>query len=214
MNTLNSKTEISNFRLHWLAALASGYCLFLASAKADTDALTVSGGTGGYVIGGAGFYFVPSVDLTVTRVGYLDFPTGHEDPIVSIWSGTDHVIASYNLAPGTDSGLMIYTSASLSLTAGQPYSITLQEGPLSAGNLVTVQAGGPAVGIGQFQVAPELTAYTSEVVSSTGAFTPQTPNAYILGPNFSYQVVPEPGSLSILLLCGCALLFKRFSKGA
>ena len=164
---------------------------FASRALADTDAVAVSGYTAvGYNTGGAGFSFVPSTNLIVTRVGYLYM--GEVDPVISIWSSTNSVLASYELAPGTSSLQMVYTNITLTLAAGQPYSITLQDGPLAAGNSVVFQASSTqgSAPNGQFQVAPDLTHYVGEEINSSGAFFNFDTNLFFLGPNFSYQIQP------------------------
>ena len=191
--------------------LALSVCFLLPSAKADTSALTESGyGVVGYNFGPAGFYFVPSVNLSVTSVSYLDFdPPGNSDPIISFWSGSNTVLASFNLPPGSGSDLTISTNASFNLSAGQPYSITLQDGALSNGNAVFLRASTN----GEFQVASQLTSYDSVVVDSNGVFTSESPNAALFGPNFTFVVVPEPGSFILTIFAGgCLLVVRRNLK--
>ncbi len=119
-----------------VSLIALSMCLVPSSGSADTTALTRSAtGLAGYNYGAVGFYFVPSLNLSVTSVGYLDVGLpANGDPIISFWSGSNSVLASFTLAPGSGSGLTISSNVSFSLTAGQPYSITLQDGALSNGN--------------------------------------------------------------------------------
>jgi len=166
--------------------LVAGCLLFLPEAKADTDAVTNLGPAFvGYYNGGVGFSFVPTTNLAVTRVGYLDL--GASRPIINFWAGTNYVIASYPLIPGAGGGQMVYSNVTLTLLAGQPYSITLQDVPF---NFLTVFA------FTNLQVAPQLTAYTSETISTNGQFDNFSPNVSYLGPNFSYQIqttaLPQP----------------------
>lgn len=170
---------------------------------ADTDAVVTGGNAGGGVVAGAvGFSFVPTTNLTLTRVGFLDSQNFH-DAIVSFWAQTNSVIASYDLGPSSNTQTIIYfTNVNLTLAAGQPYSITMQDGALTNSNTVSFLAYLPGAG-GQITVAPEISNYQAVVVSSAGAFSPIATNAFLFGVDFSYQTTnaapPVPPTLTIQL---------------
>jgi hypothetical protein len=182
-------------------------CLILPPAWADTAALTESAySVVGYVNGAVGFSFVPSVNLSVTSVSYLDYGMpGNSNPIVSFWAGSNTVLTSYTLPPGSGSGLTISSNVSFSLTAGQPYSITLQDGALNSSTGV-LEDGGTN---GEFQVASQLMDYNFLVVDTNGVFGSYGPNAALFGPNFTFVVVPEPASFLLTIFAGACLLAAR-----
>jgi hypothetical protein len=154
--------------------------------------VTVIGGNSiaSYVHGAVGFSFVPTTNLLVTRVGFFD-GDDFGDVLISVWSSTNTVIASYDLGPSTSSETAIYTNIALSLWAGQTYAITVQDGPLGEGNTLVARAYLPEAG-GQIAVAPELAQYIAETVSPAGVFTPGGTNDFQFGVNFSYQVLIGP----------------------
>jgi uncharacterized repeat protein (TIGR03803 family) len=157
----------------------------------------------GYIEGAIGFSFVPTENLTVTQVGYL--AENQADPVISFWTGTN-VMASYpQPAPDPSStNQMIYAGISpLSLTAGQQYAITLQDGSLSSSNALIVEVF-PA------QVSPGITNYTPEEFSGGSVYLP-TNSVVIYGPDFYYQgaTTAPPPDLSIHIVGTNAVL--RFS---
>jgi hypothetical protein len=180
---------------------------------ADINAVTKSAnGLKGWNYGAVGFYFIPSVNLNVTSVSYLDVSSpsngflgvssvSNANPIISFWAGSNSVLTSFALAPGSGSGLTVSSNVSFNLVAGQPYSITLQDGPLFQGNYMFFLGSTN----GQFQVASQLTSYDSVGVISTGAFSSDGPDFALFGPNFAFTVIPEPSSL-ILTLCATGSL--------
>ena len=174
--------------------LAGSLLLLLPAARADTDAVTplVSEAVG-YVNGGTGFSFTPRTNLLVTRVGYLH--EGNTNPIIKFWAGTNYPMASFTLVPGTSSDAMVYSNISLTLLAGHPYSITLQESPSFAG-LVLLRA--YVTNTVRFLVATQLAAYQGLTVTTTGVFTNFSTNILYLGPNFSYQIQTAPITLPVL----------------
>lgn len=205
--------KIGTARKHLFSLLTLSMFLILPSARADTAALTESSlSFVGFNKGPVGFFFVPSVNLDVTSVSYLDegLPA-NSDPIISFWSGSNTVLTSFNLPPGSGSGLTIASNVSFSLTAGQPYSITVQDDALSNGNPVLFA--GSTNGV--FQVASQLTDYNSVIVDSNGVFTSFGSDGALFGPNFTFVVVPEPGSFILTIFAGgcllavCARLKKR-----
>jgi hypothetical protein len=181
--TIGVMSKVTANERNILKFFQSVFCLMLALcfsnlAKADTTAVTTGFGFSdyGYANGAVGFFFTPTTNIIVTQVGYLDY--GASAPIINFWSGTNYIFASFNLAPGSNNGQMIYTNVALTLFAGQSYSVTLQDG----------QDGTSAIIINvhtNFQVAPLLSNYASEIVLS-GAFTNCGPTYYIHGPDFMF----------------------------
>ena len=153
---------------------AAGLCA-AAEAQADTTAVTPTGSSSaGFVSGAVGFSFTPTTNLTVTSVGYLDYGDGA--PVIRFWSDTNYVFASFALPPGTHSATMIYSNVSLTLLAGQRYTVTVEDAsatPLSF-NYYT-----------SFQAAPELANYTAQIYSS-GSFADNGAGYYFQGPDFLY----------------------------
>jgi hypothetical protein len=142
-------------------------------AMADTSAVTSMGYSfSGEVSGAVGFSFTPATNIVVTQVGYLDKGAGA--PIVSFWSDTNYVFASFSLPPGSGSDLMIYSNITMTLLAGQRYTITVQNGAAITFDVLT-----------NFQVAPQLSNYAAQIVSS-GAFTDYGSTYYIEGPDFTF----------------------------
>jgi hypothetical protein len=173
-------------------SFALGLLLFSPVAKADPDAVTSVGQPAGNgFLSGAGFLFTPTTNLTVTRIGYQD--NSQVQPIIRFWSNTNSIIASFAFPAGSGSGLMVYSNINLTLLAGNRYSITLQDPSLNA---VTVSA------FANYQVAAQLTGFTSAMVQSDGAFTSFTTGVLYLGPNFSFQTaiaLPTPPLLKLSL---------------
>jgi hypothetical protein len=180
-------------RIFFLFALAIGVALGI---RADTNAVTplnYAFGFRGYDYGAVGFSFTPSTNLAVTRVSYYD--TGEAAPIISFWSSTNYVFASFQLAPGTGSYVMVYSNVSLQLLAGQLYAITLQDGT----NMVLFNA------FTHLQTAPQVSNYAAQIyVFSTGGFTDYGTNYYFEGPDFSYNNLIGPVTTPVLQIAGAS----------
>ena len=159
--------------------------LLVADGFADTNAITGQGVplTGGWVNGGAGFSFTPTTNLAVTRVGYYD--NGPLNPIIRFWADTNYLIATFQLSPGSNTGLNVFSniaSANLQLFTGQRYTVTLEDGA----SLVVVN-----VYENSFFTAPQLTNYLAQTFArASGTFAPQGTNYYFAGPNFSFSNLP------------------------
>jgi len=158
----------------------------------------------GYFNGGVGWTFTPTADLLVTGVSSFSAPQ------VSIWLGTNQVLASYPVANADGS---FETISPLVLLAGQDYAISTQNTNFSS--VIFFQVGSttgtvfPLVSVSSY-----LTGFGDFNLTTNEQWTPfdSTENTDIisLGPNFQFQVVPEPGvvALSILGL----LLLKNMSR--
>ena len=181
-----------------LGALTAG--VLTAFTALGIDALTLpSGPETGYPAAlpvGAGWYFVPTTNLIVTSIGYLDTaaPGGDASAVVTIWSGTNSVIASYTgITDPSAPEIVLAAVPPLALVAGQPYSITVYFPPLSDptwnGSLY-----GNLSGYSPFQVAAQLTQYKAWQLEPDGTFAPFDPNPsnnqqlLWLGPTFTFEV--------------------------
>jgi hypothetical protein len=163
-----------------LKSILSVSCLTLAlcfqsSTRADTTAVTPAGlDFSGFVNGAVGFSFTPTTNLAVTQVGYLD--NGATAPIIKFWSDTNYVFASFNLAPGSGGNVMVYSNVTLTLFAGQRYSVTVQDGTSSP---ITFN------GHTTFQVATQLSDYAGKIVL-TNNFNNYGSGYYFQGPDFKF----------------------------
>ncbi len=148
----------------------------IPDVQADTNAVTTLNlAFIGYANGAVGFSFTPSTNLAITRVGYFD--NGEVAPVISFWSSTNYVFASFQLAPGTASYATTYSNINLQLLAGQRYTITLKDGtnPVLFNSYTNPQ------------IAPQISNYAMQIyLFGTGGFTDYGSNYYLAGPNFSY----------------------------
>lgn len=159
--------------------------MLAVNGLADTNAVTGQGVplAGGWVNGGAGFSFTPKTNLAVTRVGYYD--NGPLNPVIRFWAGTNYPIATFQLLPGANSGVNVFSnvaSANLQLLAGQQYTVTLEDdASLTVFDLYE----------NSYFTAPQLTNYLAQTyVRASSSFVPQGTNYYLAGPNFSFDNLP------------------------
>lgn len=128
----------------------------------------------------------------MTQLSYL--ADGSTNPLVRFWAGTNvanTLVASYDLSPGSNANVLVnVTIPPLYLTAGEPYTVTLQDGPLSSSNDVIVFL------YFSLQPAPEITAYDVELLNYSGTFTSLGTNDYFFGVNFSYEVPFQINSIA------------------
>lgn len=191
----------------WVASVA----VVSSMPTLATEALSFPGnssgtsGASGSMEGGAGWSFVPTANLLVTRVGYLYLAAtgGDPDAVVTIWSGTNTAIASYTgiTNPSALAGEIVSTAITpLPLVAGQPYTITAHLAPLA--NSVWYGALYDNLGVisyDPFEVAGELSQYQGCWLMPNGTFVPLFSNSSLnqetlwLGPTFTYEVnIPRP----------------------
>jgi hypothetical protein len=187
----------------WSGALAAGALALTQAPAAATDALILPTGPVTDVAvmesGGAGWSFVPTTNLLLTAVGYLNTTGVGGDPnaVVSIWAGTNALLASYTGITNafTPAGEIISAGvAPLALTAGQTYTIAVYTAPLA-----TVLWSGYLhdntgwIVNAPFAVAAQLSQYQAWLLNTDGTFTPfeDSPlNQQILwlGPTFTYRI--------------------------
>ena len=194
-----------------------------STAQGTLDALYIS--SGGTVVGyagqGVGWSFVPTSDLLVTAIN-------SSASQVDFWLGTSQNIASYNYT-GPYGGPPTFAAPSnfqavttLLLTTGQTYFISTQQPNFSSQVNVFVYSLNPSgspYGPIAFSLSPYITQFASYYLSSSGQWSstsssgyPNTDNA-TLGPNFQFQVVPEPTSFELFLLTvGVWVFLKRMGS--
>ena len=173
----------------------------------------------GYTNGGVGWTFVPTSDLLVTAISATA-------PQVSFWLGMNQIIANYNYFNSSRDPIYVFQPVTpLFLSAGQSYSISAQN-PNFASTIVFYvfgpNPGGSPFGPAPFSVSAYISQFASYSVSDTGQWSPlATPpdnSSYLgFGPNFQFQVVPEPSWLGLLLLAASAWYYRRadpFSSSA
>ncbi len=186
----------TSFSTYFIAAILGIALIALpgtSNAQGTMNALTYTPFTGGYspniivfnYTGAVGWSFTPNSDLLVTAISSIA-------PQVSFWSGTDQVIASYDF---TGSPTDFQSVPSLLLSAGQVYSMTTQ----CSNTTFVIYAMGSA--------APFTTSsYISQFESFVGLPSSQSgvdASSLYGGPNFQFQVVPEPRGLDYLLPVFC-----------
>jgi len=161
----------------------------------------------GYVIGGVGWSFVPTSDLLVTGITATA-------PQVSFWAQTNRLLATFDYAgsfgnsltgPSTDYQLV----PSLLLSAGETYYISAQHSNLNSSVNLFIYSRNGVEGILPFDTSPYISQFASYYLSPSGQWSsPTSPasenaNYAFLGPNFQFQVVPEP---SLIQLVTCAIV--------
>ena len=192
-----------------LGALAASAFIGLSSTVSGIDALTFptgpAGDTAGFQSGGCGWSFIPTTNITLTSVGYLDLVEsgGNPNVVVTIWNSTNSVLAAYSgiTDPSADPDTIISAAVpGLFLAAGQPYSITVYTAPLSTSvTSFAIHDNGGSLDYNPFAVAPELSQYQGLLLSQDGTFSPlssdpnQNQQLLYLGPAFTFEVfVPHP----------------------
>jgi hypothetical protein len=206
-----------------IALIATVLTWFVSSARSDaqgtSQALNApsSSSVVGYANTGVGWSFIPNADLLVTGI----FSTA---PNVNFWQGQSQVIASYNytgsgLSSG-GSGAPFQSIPALHLSAGQLYYMSTQGTAADPSVTLSVYGLNGYGGYTPFTTSSYLTQFASWYHSTAGQWssttTPATNNAnfLFLGPNFQFQVVPEPSSFALCLLALGTLVFLRIRQPA
>jgi hypothetical protein len=208
-------------RTVWAGVAAAGVLASAPLPAQDIQALTFPYGAASGIAylqsGGAGWSFVPTANLTVTSVGYLDLAAAGGDPyaVVTIWSGTNTVLASYTgiSDPFAPAGAIVSAPiAPLSLTVGQTYTITVNASSLSDSSWYgALHDNSGQVLYNPFQLGSALTQYQAWQLTRDGTFAPLSSDAGLnqqllwLGPTFTYQIAPTPPRLTISLSPGNAV---------
>lgn len=188
-----------------LLLLLSGVCRF-NFAQGTIDAVRFRPAelyVVGYASGGVGWSFVPTSDLLVTGISSTA-------PQVIFWSETNQAIASYNytgpLIGVTGPSTNFQTVPSLLLSAGHTYFISAQHSNFTdTANFVVFSRNNPN-GFLSFDTSAYISQFASWLISPSGQWSsPLSPasenaNCIFLGPNFQFQIVPEPTSFELLTL--------------
>jgi hypothetical protein len=161
--------------------------------------------------GGVGWSFVPTSDLMVTAIS-------SSAPQVSFWLGTNQVIANYDYAGPYGSLLLGATTnfqsvAPLLLSAGQTYFISTQFSNFTS--QVNSFVFGP--GATSFTNSSYISQFASYSLSTSDQWSPTTTppdnsNYLLLGPNFQFQVVPEPTAFEFFILVTGVWFFYRWNN--
>ncbi len=182
-----------------MSVVAAGFLSLAPGRVMAADALTfpqgpVSNATG-IILGGTGWSFVPTTDILVTSVGYLiNQDGGNPDAVVTIWAGTNTVIASYTgltNPAATFPSLLSKPVPPLPLSAGQTYSIMVYIAPLTnAGLYISVLDNTGVFTSSTFNVASNLSQYAALQISQEGVISAPDNNQTILylGPTFTYSL--------------------------
>jgi hypothetical protein len=194
-------------------------CPELVAAQGTLNALVVAPGLAlvGYTYQGVGWSFVPTADLSVTAVSSTA-------PQINFWLGTNQVIANYNFygpyggPPDFAVATNFQAVSTLLLFAGQTYFISTQEPNFSSEFQLFVYGLNPTgspYDPPAFRTSSYITQFASYYLSSSNQWSPTTSPGYpntdyaVLGPNFQFQVVPEPTVFKFLLLSAVVLYFRN-----
>jgi hypothetical protein len=153
------------------------------------------GGLRSYVVGGVGWSFVPTTDLSVAAI------YAYNGTQVSFWQGASQIITNFDY---TSSSGSFQPVTSLLLSAGQTYFVSAQNSDLSSSLNVVVYSSQGQSGLATFTNSPYITQFAGYQFSQSGQWSPNpagdNSNFFYLGPNFEFQAVPEPTSYALLLL--------------
>lgn len=213
----------SKSKLILLAGAALALAGFAQSADAATSAFTIgsggwSGSTGNFVVG---YEFQTTNTISITHLGITDWANNGliGSPQVGVWKTDGTLLASITIPAGAGSDLvetqsnpnvtyyLEQLSTALVLAPGN-YVIANQHTDNAAGSQV-FGWGGPvtfASGLTWVRGVAESNGGTSLVFPNDISFTAS--KAYI-GPQFKFDVVPEPSSLACTALAGALLLRRR-----
>ena len=202
--------------------LLTGFALLIGMSgpvwgQGSIDAITFpnnSGfGPGGYVVGGVGWSFVPSIDIRLTEVG-ATMAGGALS--IQLWESTNNVVGSFVITPQLPhnfGNIPEYTSVTpVMLLAGVVYSISAQQNDLSSSVVwVSSFANNLSEELPPFVVSSYLGGFANYIISPNGEWraSPNSPvnlNVLYLGPTFRFEPIPEP-SIIVLGIIGVGALF-------
>jgi hypothetical protein len=188
----------------FLAACLIGCDAPESKAQGTLDAITFGPGSRlvGLFFGGAGWSFVPTTDILVTGISGL----GQQ---VSFWQSPGQGLATFTI---TSPSYNFESILPLLLSAGQTYFISCQNPNFSG---IVIGEGHDRLGTGggratTFETALFISQFESYLISTSGQWSSTGSDYLTYGPNFQFQVVPEPTACSLLLLFSCIRLGSRF----
>ena len=166
----------------------------------------------GYTTNGVGWSFVPASDLMVTGISATA-------PQVSFWQGTNQLLATYPYT-GSYGGNLTGPSTNfqsippLFLSAGQTYFVSEQSLNFSDQVGFFYFGWNGASGLTPFAPSSDINDFASYYLSPSGewlspfAQASDNVNYALLGPNFQYQVIPEPSSFGLILIAVAIYRFR------
>jgi hypothetical protein len=191
------------------AILVSASLLGLAaSAQQEAIPSYTPDGPGGYATNGAGFAFTPLVPIAVTALGYNGADLPVQPYVVGLFDSTGLQLASVlATASGTFYNQTYYQSISpVDLTVGQTYYL----------GAVGLTNGNYWKGLSSFTFTtnPDISylGYATDFMPpATFPTEPIATDAYLVGANLEFTVIPEPSVLGLagVALCGMAGVRRR-----
>ncbi|MCX6895475.1 MAG: hypothetical protein NTZ16_08280 [Verrucomicrobia bacterium] len=146
----------------------------------------------GYVNNGIGWTFTPNQDLVVTAIS-------SSASQVIFWQGTNQVLASYAYPSAHDT---LQPVSALFLSANQNYAVSTRNTDGLSSTVFHFGSPNGTDNLPLISVSPYLTGFGSFQVSVDGqwtAYPADNANYIFIGPNFQFQVVPEPRSMTLLI---------------
>lgn len=183
-----------------------------SNGQSTMDAVSFGGGSdgtfnqplNGYIVGfGVGWSFVPTTDLLVTGISA-------RSPQLSLWQSTNQPFATFTIS---GSAYVFEPIVPLLLTGGQSYFISCQNPGFTGTVLFSVYSQSGVDNISRFTSSPYISQVANYRVSADGQrslATPDNSEFLLYGPNFQFQVVPEPSNFTLWLLAALALCWVRF----
>jgi hypothetical protein len=195
-------------RTYFIAGLAAAIGWLMLPEELAAQGVYQAQTLGGDVPGNSttnaiGWSFVPAANIAVTAIS-------SSATQVSFWSSTSQTIATYDFTgpygDATGPASAFQSIAPLYLLAGQTYYVSTENSDLSPFLDYTY---GPPSGVPNgpvsFSTSAYLSQYDSYIIDSSGQWAPSTTppdNAdyLLLGPNFEFQLTPEPTTFELLAL--------------
>ena len=157
----------------------------------------------GFVDGGAGWAFTPTENILVTAIASTT-------PQINFWLGSIP-LANFNYSVGSYD--YSYESITpLFLLAGQNYTVTSQYPNFT--EIVYFNPGSiSGVGAPTVSMSPYISLNGYSLLTTSGQLTTYSSDIAFLGPNFQFQVAPEPSIFGISILglgaLSCAQKIRR-----